>query len=75
VSSFLLCEMVMVDTLNIMASKINNTKLFAWNKIFHAIKNPPKIDSRVLIQEKLQDFLGISIITDRGNLEMECGLC
>jgi hypothetical protein len=67
--------MVMVDTLIIMARKINNTKLFAWNKIFKAIKNPPKIDSRVLIQEKLQDFLGISIITDRGNLEMECGLC
>jgi hypothetical protein len=67
--------MVMVDTLNIMATKINNIKLFAWNKIFDAIKNPPKIDSRVLIQEKLQDFLGISIITDRGNLEMECGLC
>jgi hypothetical protein len=67
--------MAIAVTLNIMARKINNTKLLPWNKIFNAIKNPPKIDSRVLIQEKLQDFLGISIITDRGNLEMECGLC
>jgi len=67
--------MIIADTLNTMAAKINNIRLFVWNKIFNAIKNPLKIDSRVLIEGKLQDFLGISIGIDRGNLEVETGLC